>query len=408
VIGLGLKEFRRNAFNNIFIVLQLAATVILTVAIVSSVQSRGIYYKPFKDILVKDGVVLKTSGSTDNEQPVEKLSGVENACLSYRVGGLFSTDGTEKHEGNSYPVALNDGYIKRLSPQMKSGKWLSSVDCTEQGKIYGVITDDGSTETGDTALLTVGYYDEDDTAFENIHYETYEIEIVGVICDGTKILDTSKSFNRTEFDYRNIYHDYSLKQDVSPVLFLPCSQLDLPHVAVTLSGLQIVNFSDSLSDSQRTELKSQLEGYGNIIDDTESINERSLKYINGEMIKLLPLLICIFVLVAVSSVSLSALSAKKNLKLYGIYYLCGSGWKNCTLINLTNNAITSLAGILTAVVAVAVIKGCGLLSNTVFTFGRTQLLSVLGVVLLNLLISMVMPAVIMKRNTPKEILTNNE
>jgi hypothetical protein len=126
------------------------------------------------------------------------------------------------------------------------------------------------------------------------------------------------------------------------------------------------------------------------------------------MIKLMPLLICIFVLVAVSSVSLSALRAKKNLKLYGIYYVCGSKWNNCILINLINNTITSVAGVLTALIAVNIIKIKGLLANTVFTFGGVQLLFVLAVILLNLLISMLMPIGIMRRNTPKEILTNNE
>jgi hypothetical protein len=408
MIKLGIKEFQRNISSNIFIILQLAATIILTVAIVSSVQSRSIYYKPFADMLDKDGVVLKTSATSDNEQSIEELSGVDSACLSYMADGIFSTDGTPKHEGSNYPTALNDEYIKRLSPDMKSGKWLSDVDCTEQGKIYGVITDDGITKTGDTVLLSVGYYDESDTAFENILYETYEIEIVGVIRDGAKILDVSNSFKKTEYDYRNLYHDYSFKQDVNPVLFVPYSQMNLPHLSGILKGVQIVNFKENLSESEKNDLKTQLGQYGTVIDDTKNINERSLKYINGEMIKLMPLLICIFVLVAVSSVSLSALRAKKNLKLYGIYYVCGSKWNNCILINLINNTITSVAGILTALIAVNIIKIKGLLANTIFTFGGVQLLFVLAVILLNLLISMLMPIGIMRRNTPKEILTNNE
>lgn len=408
MIKLGIKEFQRNIFGNIFIILQLAVTVILTVAIVSSVESRTMYYKPFEDLLSKDGAVLKAVNAVGGEKPVEELNGVESACLSYRAGGIFSTDSTEQYEGRNYPVALNDEYIKRLSPEMKNGKWLSEINYSGRSGICGVITDNGSIKTGDKVLMTVGYYDEADVNFENIKYETYEIEIVGVIKDGAKIPDVSKSFKKTEFDFRNFYHDYSLKQDVDPVLFVPYSQLSLAHISCMPSGLQIVSFKEGLSQEEKSGLLSELGKYGTIIDETSAVNERSEKYIREELVKLMPLLICVFVLVAVSSVSLSAISVKKNLKLYGIYYVCGSRWKNCILINLINNVITSAAGVLTAVIIINVIKVKGLLENTVFSFGKPQLLFTAALIVLNLLISMIIPLGIMKRNTPKEILTNNE
>ena len=55
MIKLGLKEFQRRIFTNIFIALQLGAMFFLIIAIVSSVSSRTELYLPVKDKLEGKG-----------------------------------------------------------------------------------------------------------------------------------------------------------------------------------------------------------------------------------------------------------------------------------------------------------------------------------------------------------------
>lgn len=418
---LGLKEFQRSIYVNIFVIIQLAVTLILTVAIVSSVASRSRYYKPFEDVLSGDGVVVRMSGaySDDNTGGIDLLNTdfVTNICTAYIMDGMYDTIGIFYENGKEaekeiscWPQALNDEYVERLSPEMEDGKWLSETDYRDKSKIYGVITDNRFIHVGDTVAVIYYYYDESDINYENPLQREVEVEIVGVIRNGEKIPDVRREYSRVaDFDFRNLYYDYLVERDVEPVLFVPYSQIEgTDATASRLNGFSIINIEENISEQEKQEVMTVIERYSTIVGENKDINARSVNYINSQMTKLLPLLICAFILVVVSCVSICALSVSRNLRIYGIYYVCGSKWNNCLFINLVNNLITSLLAVLLAVISINVIKLAGLLKNTVFDFGLWQFVFCTGLIALNIIISMIIPVILMRRNTPKEILTNNE
>lgn len=418
---LGLKEFQRSIYVNIFVIIQLSVTLILTVAIVSSVVSRSRYYKPFEDVLSKDGMVMKMSASYGDGFDVTELvnmKGITNVCAIYNMDGMYNTKGVFFEEGKEvereiscWPAALNDEYVDRLSPELSEGKWLNEIDYHDKSKICGVITENRFIAVGDTVQVMYTYYDESDVNFENPLQWAVDVEIIGVIRNGEKIPDVrSTSSLITDFDFRDLYYDYLVERDVEPVLFLPYSQIEgTEATASVLRGYAIFNFDENLSEQKRQDAIEAIKQCRGIFEgENKDINERSLSYIRSQMTKMMPLLICAFILVVISCVSICALSVSRNLRIYGIYYVCGSKWNNCLLINLVNNLITSLLSILLAVVSINVIRIAGLLKNTVFEFGLWQLVLCAGIIALNLIISMIIPVILMRKNTPKEILTNNE
>lgn len=418
---LGLKEFQRSIYVNIFVIIQLAVTLILTVAIVSSVVSRSRFYKPFEDVLSKDGMVMKMSATYGDNLGVTELvhmKGITNVCAIYNMDGMYDTIGIFYEEGEEvvreiscWPAALNDEYVERLSPEMAQGKWLSETDYHDKSKIYGVITENRFIGVGDTVQVKDTYYDENDVNFENPLQKEFDVEVIGVIRNGEKIPDVMSSSSLiADFDFRNLYYDYLVERDVEPVLFVPYSQIEgTEATASVLRGYAIFNFDENLSEKERQDVIETIKQYRGIPEgENKEINERSVSYIRSQMTKLMPLLICAFILVVVSCVSICALSVSRNLRIYGIYYVCGSKWNNCLLINLVNNLITSLLAVFLAVISINVIKLAGLLKNTVFEFGLWQLVFCVGLIALNLIISMMIPVILMRRNTPKEILTNNE
>ena len=137
------------------------------------------------------------------------------------------------------------------------------------------------------------------------------------------------------------------------------------------------------------------------------IQTESQRFINSELIKLLPLLICIFTLVIVSSVSISALSVKSQLKSYGIYYLCGSPWNKCLIINLINNLLTEFFSCIIAVI-LAVLFRLFSSESIIFSFGFYQIAICSVILIFNLLLSFIIPIGLMKRNAPKDIIANYE
>lgn len=421
MIKLGFKEFQRNIFVNLFIVVQLAAAMILIAAVISSILSRSVYYTPFKDVLSKDGVIITCADSdafmseADGKRvlnKIEDIDGVSQVCAGYSVYAYYDPSGKndDKHKTQS-PVALDDGYIEHYDPAMSGGVWLSQTNSHDSDKLYGVITDNGSIKTGDVITLTYGYYEDDDVNFENYVTKEMPVEIVGTIKDGSKVLDFGKRYSvHDNFDFRDLYVDYYFEKETVPRLFIPLSQIqgDAHLNFVTYHGNIIVNFEEGLSQERQDELKEQLNIEGMMQGELKQINSNSKDYINTQLIQLLPILICSFTLVIVSSISICALNASRSLRVYGVYFLCGCRWKSCLLINIISNMITMLLGAYLAAVAMAVIKFTGLISKTVLSFGIWQFAGCAALAALNLLAATVIPVILMHRSTPKEILSANE
>lgn len=107
------------------------------------------------------------------------------------------------------------------------------------------------------------------------------------------------------------------------MLIVPTDCLKDINCKIYPCGNQIVTLKDNVSNERFKELELYLRDYGRVFD-FEDFRENSLVYINGQLIKLVPMLICVIVLVIVSSVSASAVNIKKRLGDYGIYYLCGA------------------------------------------------------------------------------------
>lgn len=97
-------------------------------------------------------------------------------------------------------------------------------------------------------------------------------KVAGILADGAKIPDNSRGYEKEAFDFRNLYHNYSYETDGYPVMFVSRSKLESEGVHSVPAFTQLVT---------------------------------------------------------VNSVSISTLSTKSSLKVYGIYYLCGSMWKSC-------------------------------------------------------------------------------
>ena len=146
-------------------------------------------------------------------------------------------------------------------------------------------------------------------------------------------------------------------------------------------------------------------GYGLTFTD---FNRNNQKYVTEEIARILPLMVCIFILLIVSTVSLNGLSVKSQLKSFSIYYILGAKWRQCITINFISSIITSVIAIIIAATAANVINLMGLWSFTVVQFGTVQLLSCLIVIIINLLASLILPIAIIKSNTPKEIITSTE
>lgn len=425
MIKYGLKEFARNIYSNVFIAVQLAIAFIIMTAAVSSVLSRIEMYTPVKKYF-PDGKGLYICNiydavSLDGE--LKNIDDVESVTSGYDTSLYYSPSSKDLSNGlgddRMSVNALSEDMIKSFTPQMSSGKWLYNASANGD-LIPAVVTENSNYKTGDIVTIMhkekVGEMSPDDEDFDYADPYKYEyvknkVEIVGVIADGSQLLGFSSAYLGTEDsikekpDFRDLYANVNKHGNM--MLIVPTDCLKDINCKIYPCGNQIVTLKDNVSNERFKELELYLRDYGRVFD-FEDFRENSLVYINGQLIKLVPMLICVIVLVIVSSVSASAVNIKKRLGDYGIYYLCGAKWNAYIKIDLVCDLMTAVMAAAIAVCISNVLTMSKFMGNTVISFGWLHLIGCVSIVILNILISLLIPGVIMRRNTPNEILMINE
>ena len=87
---------------------------------------------------------------------------------------------------------------------------------------------------------------------------------------------------------------------------------------------------------------------------------------------------------------------------------CGAKWNAYIKIDLVCDLMTAVMAAAIAVCISNVLTMSKFMGNTVISFGWLHLIGCVSIVILNILISLLIPGVIMRRNTPNEILMINE
>ncbi len=137
----------------------------------------------------------------------------------------------------------------------------------------------------------------------------------------------------------------------------------------------------------------------------EPIDEGSQKYLYMQVYNLLPIIIVILVLTFVSSVSSTAISTIERLRDYSIFYITGLRWSQCIWINVIQSAIISVISLVLAFAGMYVIGFTPLKDTVTIIWSGWILLAAIGLAVLYMLVSMLMPAIIIRKSSPKEILT---
>lgn len=399
MLRLGIKEFFRRIYTNVFTALQLAVVFLILLAIVSSVKSRTELYLPIKNFIKGDGIyttsMLIGSDIINEKDLMEKYPEVDSVISSY-------TPDVSYMNGDGKIISYPDDLINRYAPKLESGRWFANSDLSEN-TLYGVASYGSGIKVNDTVVIDYVHYDESDTTFTHPIEETFNVKIIGVLSENAQVYGAD-TYTSEDDDFRNLYGDYD---ESKPLLLLSQKQLIDKGVGYTINlNKQIIKYKEGLSDEQIENLNNEL---GTTIfitlDDFRSASEL---HVYEQIIKLMPILICIALLVIVSTVSISALNVKSGLRTYSIFYVCGSSRSQCLGVCLVNSILTAVMAIAFAVIAMNAGDIFGLLSKTVISTNIAGIFACGVSVILQIVCSMVMPVALMSRETLKDNLNTNE
>lgn len=394
---LGLKNLKHDLLMNILIILQMTAAFVILISIISTIASRFRYYEPIKEFLNSKGyfyniayginpdteMTLRTS-----DELYEMIDGEKEIAAQYSAWLQYNENSNDRF------ISYDDRFISIYTPELESGHWF-----------------DLSSKVSDIVPVVVSQNNYGLNVGDVIDLYCFDLgikaEIIGVLAENTKIIDTSHR-SADKADYRNFYLDYDLKREEYPVFLMCQRDLTDKQIVMQLSGNIFVTYPDNASDNVIAEGNRSIKRmHATHAVPTEEMKINSLKYIFSQIYDLMPIFVCIFILTIVGAVSTSALSAKRQLKNYAVYYICGLKWRQCAAVNFFSSLVCVMISFVLSIGAAFTVKITGLLGGTVVELGWWQISGCIAMIGVYMILSIILPLNIIGNNTPNQVLKSN-
>ena len=414
-IKYGYLEFIKYLKLNLIIAIELSALIIMSIFTVSTLNSQLRFYEPLKDDLTETGVFIRPEMISHRVTPENKLVYDEDILKKFpEVNKITSFNqfqfniGGADFEGKSYSKKMIDSF----EPYLEDGVWLSKAK-KEKGVLNVVVS--YNIKNVDVGNEYEGTY----IVKNNGESKMVKVRVVGKVRNGSAIFDRAqgKDFSKVSaydfFPSYTVYDtttiDYNGEEVEFTNRFVIACQEDLDEIGAEQHYYQTVfiNFDKNISEERLDEIKETLKLSGDVYD-TKPMKENTYQMIGSKIAFLLPIIIGVLLFVIVTTICMSAINAKKQLRSYGIYYTCGSRWRQCIMISAFSSLITEVIACILSALILVLAQSFGLLSETVIEFGLWQAVACVAVLVLNLITSVIMPIIIIGKTQPREIIKSNE
>lgn len=414
------RAMKRSRLANLLTVLQLAAALLVTAVMVSAVGLRFRRYTPFKEFFSGQGQYVCYSlglpyvnsifDENMNFCPIEtaeqfsrELSAeVETVGIHENLlGPHLEKEAGVNAETTVQQYACDDAIIAAYTPDIAEGRWL------RPSQREAVISyNDTEHQVGDTIQVSVYYYLDSNLECNEIAFlRAEEFRIVGRLANGAYIPGISGV--NTE-DFRTWYRSWSSETEESPLMLFSyeaLKALDNTHkLLMPYMGAVLMRYPERISQEQLLADQKLLAIGAAWVWDLEELDVNSRAYLYTEVYKLLPIIVMLMMLVTISSISSTAISTRKRLRDYAVFSLSGLPWGKCIVINLVQSLMTAGGAALLAAVGAVVLRLTALRETFYVSFGIKQMLICGALILLYLAVSLLMPWVMLRKNSVREIL----
>lgn len=412
-----LKELQIYWKMNLIIFIQLIATFFICFLCVSAVTSELQYFLKFNSHFEQEGYYMQSAFimKPDYIYPVKDSEELKGHLKAANVLGYSQVDtlGYEKEQDVFLfeTRAYDEDIIKKYKPKMGVGHWIDQSD-SQYGALEAVISEnDYGINSGDTITMNVLVGDGTSKA------ETIKVpvKIVGILEDETEIFGRSIS-GADDIDYRDCYQQFIVKYANYPILLISKNNLksvvknetDYP-ISMYITGTSLITYDDNITDSQREHNLSYIKDNSDVIlmESLTTMKHNNDKYFLSKVIKLLPVLFGVTIFTIINQISIRAITVKMQLRNYTIFNICGLSKRMCSLINFLSAVILSVGAFLVNLGAVFLLKWLPVSDGIVIEITFWQIIACAFILIIDLGLSSILPKVIIRKSTPKEILKTN-
>ena len=415
----------------LIIIFEVAALLILSNTIIGVYNGKNMLYKPYKDIFENNaGVAINVSnlvgrrethnsdveklreesGYVDASKVIklieDKLEGdvkvYSNAQLIFfepigpktevgRIGGADSID----------YYLVDDEIFGKLRLPLAQGRWASS-EKTSNGEIEIVVSGGTDAKLGNVYDTPAG-----------------KLKVVGILTDNTYI-PPGKGYEEehegglppVERNIFGYYLPFDTEVSMIPSFCIADKKLfeNAPDKYNWIEGSDwFISYGEGLTDKQIKSNTEYLSTIGYVEDkwDFSTIVDESNKKLGDIYLRMLPIMITAVVVVLAGLIGSVAMSTIRQMKTFGIFFLCGCRWRDCIKIISANIIMVFGIAVILAIAGGFAMSTMNLEYLIGFSLDWNNLIFSIGILGVMYLLSIILPHNIIKSSSPVETIKEN-
>lgn len=413
----GFYSLAEKPWFNLLIMAELAAILFVGNLMIAVANSRMVYYEPYAELMQHEGFVYTPKAVMKEEyrrRLTEGYAALQGDVKVTMSGARTMMSDSElltvekDSKGTSYRVlyTFDDSVYKKFNLPLSKGRWGASQR-NSRGQIEAVALLESETnlKVGDVIPFRIGMPNE--SGNDITEKDMGELLIVGTIKHGknfpvmsmTGITNGSNGKKMTK-DVRNMYSAGAFGNEAASFIVSSAVDPELQKVLNPELSTAFITYNTEPTESERQANKELLAGLGGTVLSMKDFKRSSDSYLYEQYIKLLPVIAGVFLIVLTELICSAAMHTKRQMRNFGIYYLCGCRWKDCLKITLTYSLFILLGAAVLGAAALLIFSHTSYAQAFEQNINVNNLIISAAIVLFMLAVSFILPAVMVGRTSP--------
>ena len=407
---------RRRWLFTLIIVIETAALLILTNTMIATVISKNMLYEPYRAILEKNGVVVDASNLNMMECSNEDIAPflVKYPDTKSVINFLEKKLDVKVH----YSEQLS--FVKQIGPRsvmyLDKGNtlfyYLLDKEILSELKFplsCGRYPSEDRNGNGEIEIIISGGTD----AELNSVYDTPagKMRVVGILTDNTykPVGNTVDRDGMEQGGDRDSIFNYCLPFDSQTNLGGPFAIAakgvfpeDNNGYNIIPNSIWFVTYKDNISEAEFERITEYLSTVGTIQKNQtlSTMKEETEKQINDIYYRMMPIIITAVIIVLSGLIGSAAVSTLRQVRTFGIFFLCGCRKKDCIIIVCIEMMITLLISALLALAGIIAMQHYGFEYLIGLTFGWMNVFISAILLLVLFVLSLILPFGIIRASSP--------
>ncbi len=388
-----LSEYCCSMRRNLFTTLLMTLMAVMLLVCGSLVIREWKKYAPYAELNGKQGLVYFYAHEYGKSEP--SFAGYD--VTEYNVQRLNATAADETLEQYQFTTCVYpDWVMDNWSPRLQSGRWID--EDSDDNEIVISKNPDGIT-TGDS--ITLCCFDKDTDEEINVTFK-----VVGVLADGTQVLNGQDSYNSDREGYNICYT--SATSGYNMQILMSENITEKYNLWTSTSMVRIVVFNEEISEEKFDSLYDEIKN--NTSSNVFSLDEFAADcrgLIMDQISTYVPILIFGIILVLTGVYAAAHINLKMGMKHHTIFLLVGATPLQRLGVSLMDVLVNVLLSILVFAAVVLGINGTSLRGQLVVEYSTELWILVVIYYLINIAFSVLFYVLAWRNISPKQALLEN-